>query len=342
MATTDDAVKKVLHTYLQRTREALVWKLEGISESDARWPRTPTGTNLLGLVKHAASIEIGYFGLTFGRPWPDPDEVGWMNTVDDDPNADLFATADESIPGVVDLYRRVWEFADATITELPLDTPGRVPWWPEGTDASLGRILVHVNADLTRHAGHADILRELHDGTAGMSRHNTNLPGWDSAEWSAHVARLRAVAQSFDEFVHDAPPTYPRIRQIVLDTTDARALAEFYRHLFGLRYRAGDEPPVPDEPDPNGSDWLVLDNPDGVPLAFQQVTELPRSTWPDPAVPQQLHLDTTVHNRTELDRHHERALALGGTLLHDRSNDPDEPLRVYADPQGHPFCIFVG
>jgi catechol 2,3-dioxygenase-like lactoylglutathione lyase family enzyme len=138
------------------------------------------------------------------------------------------------------------------------------------------------------------------------------------------------------------PPTYPRIRSVVLDTTDARALAEFYRQLFGLTYRKGDEPPDPGEPDPNGEDWVVLTGPEGVRLAFQQVGELPRSTWPDPDVPQQLHLDTVVPDRTELDRHHERALALGATLLRDRSDDPDEPLRVYADPDGHPFCIFVG
>jgi catechol 2,3-dioxygenase-like lactoylglutathione lyase family enzyme len=336
MSTSDDAVKNVLHTYLQRTREALVWKLEGLSEREARLPRTPTGTNLLGLVKHAAFIEMGYFGLTFGRPWPDPDEVAWLEASDDDPNADLFASADESISDVVGLYRRVWEFADATITELPLDTPGRVPWWPEGADASLGRILVHVNADLTRHAGHADILREQHDGATGMSRNNINLPAWDSAAWSAHVGRLRALADSFGEQVHPEP-VYPRIRQVVLDTTDARALAEFYRELFGLSYREGDE-----RPDPKGDDWLVLRNDDGVPLAFQQVEELPRSTWPDPAVPQQLHLDATVPDAAALNEAHARALELGATLLHDRSDDPQEPLRVYADPQGHPFCIFVG
>lgn len=134
----------------------------------------------------------------------------------------------------------------------------------------------------------------------------------------------------------------PRIRQVVLDTTDARALAEFYRELFGLSYRTGDEPPPPGRPDPNGADWLVLRNDDGVPLAFQQVDELPRATWPDPVVPQQLHLDTTVPDVAALDEAHARALMLGATLLHDRSDDPEEPLRVYADPQGHPFCIFVG
>jgi len=135
--------------------------------------------------------------------------------------------------------------------------------------------------------------------------------------------------------------TFPHIRQVVLDTTDARELAEFYRRLFGLEYRHGDERPPEGQPDPRGSDWLVLRNPDGVPLAFQQVDELPRPTWPDSGVPQQLHLDTSVTDLEELERHHERALALGATLLFDRSDDEEEPLRVYADPHGHPFCILV-
>jgi catechol 2,3-dioxygenase-like lactoylglutathione lyase family enzyme len=134
----------------------------------------------------------------------------------------------------------------------------------------------------------------------------------------------------------------PRICQVVLDTTDARGLAEFYRELFGLRYRPGDEPPAPGEPDPRGRDWLVLRNDDGVPLAFQQVDELAVPTWPDPAVPQQLHLDSTVGSVAELAHEHERALTLGARLRYDRTADPEEPLRVYADPQGHPFCIFVG
>lgn len=136
---------------------------------------------------------------------------------------------------------------------------------------------------------------------------------------------------------------FPRIAQVVLDTPDARALAEFYRGLFGLEYRAGDEPPAAGEPDPDGADWLVLRAaPGGVQLAFQQVGALPPSTWPDDGVPQQLHLDCTVPDVAELDRQHDRALALGARLLLDRSDDPDEPLRVYADPSGHPFCLFVG
>ncbi|NKY40116.1 VOC family protein [Cellulomonas septica] len=138
------------------------------------------------------------------------------------------------------------------------------------------------------------------------------------------------------------PDVRPVIRQVVLDTTDPRGLAEFYRELFGLRYRDGDEPPAPGEPDPNGDDWLVLRSDDGVPLAFQKVEHLPPSTWPDHTVPQQLHLDTSVPDVAALDAAHERALALGARVLFDRTDDPVEPLRVYADPSGHPFCVFVG
>jgi catechol 2,3-dioxygenase-like lactoylglutathione lyase family enzyme len=140
-------------------------------------------------------------------------------------------------------------------------------------------------------------------------------------------------------------PVYPVIRQTVLDTTDPRGLAEFYRRLFGLRYRPGDEPPPAGEPDPSGQDWLVLRSPAGGEaghLAFQKVDALPAPTWPDSmTVPQQMHLDTTVPDKAALDSVHGRALALGARLLLDRSGDPGEPLRVYADPAGHPFCVFV-
>ena len=129
---------------------------------------------------------------------------------------------------------------------------------------------------------------------------------------------------------------YPQICQTVLDTTDVRGLAEFYRRLLGLRYRPGDEEPQ------QGEDWLVLrDAADVNKLAFQKVDALPEATWPEGPRPQQLHLDLTVPGRTELDEQHDRVLELGGRLLLDRSDDPEGPLRVYADLAGHPFCIFV-
>ena len=135
---------------------------------------------------------------------------------------------------------------------------------------------------------------------------------------------------------------YPTLLQTVLDTTDVRRLAEFYRQLLGYSYRAGDEPPPAGEPDERGQDWLVLVDSDGRRgLAFQQVDELPAATWPEKGVPQQLHLDMGVPSAEELTAQHDRVLSLGGRLLYDRFDDPQEPLRVYADPSGHPFCIFV-
>ena len=136
--------------------------------------------------------------------------------------------------------------------------------------------------------------------------------------------------------------THPSLRQVVLDTTDARGLAEFYRQLLGLDYRLGDEPPQAGAPDPNGRDWLVLTRNDSWAIAFQQVAQLPAATWPEGPQPQQLHLDLTVPDTDELEVQHQRALALGATLRLDRSDDEDERLYVYADPSGHPFCIFVG
>lgn len=135
---------------------------------------------------------------------------------------------------------------------------------------------------------------------------------------------------------------YAALRQVVLDTTDARSLAEFYRALLGWEYRPGDEPPPPGDPDVNGADWLVLRNPDGgVGLAFQQVAAVRASTWPADDVPQQLHLDLTVPTVEAFEAEHRRVLALGALVLLDRADDPEEPLYVYTDVSGHPFCIFV-
>ncbi len=133
----------------------------------------------------------------------------------------------------------------------------------------------------------------------------------------------------------------PRLLHTVIDTTDVRGLAEFYRELLDLTYRPGDEPPPAGAAD--DADWLVLTGADGArALAFQQVPELRRTTWPEHDVPMQLHLDLTVPDADALERQRERALALGAEVLLDRTDDPDEPLYVLADPSGHPFCIFVG
>jgi hypothetical protein len=141
--------KADLHTYLHGARETLLWKLEGLSEYDIRRPVTPTGTNLLGLVKHAAGGELEYFGVVFGRPHAVP--LPWMDD-DAEPNAGMWATPEESRAEIVAMYRRAWQHADETITALPLDAAGRVPWWGDAGAVTLHRILVHVTAETQRHA----------------------------------------------------------------------------------------------------------------------------------------------------------------------------------------------
>jgi catechol 2,3-dioxygenase-like lactoylglutathione lyase family enzyme len=133
---------------------------------------------------------------------------------------------------------------------------------------------------------------------------------------------------------------YPQLLHTAIDTTDPRGLAEFYREFLGLHYREGDEPPTDGSPD--DADWLVLvDGRGNRKLAFQQVERLERTTWPEHDVPMQMHVDFTLSSFAELQRHRDRAESLGATLLLDRTDDPDEPLYVLADPSGHPFCIFV-
>src|SRR3954470_7312875 len=165
--------KDDLQRYLQAGREALLWKLDGLSEYHARRPLVPTGTNLLGLVKHVASVEAGYLGDTFGRPYGEP--LPWLAEAAE-PNADMWATAEESREHIVAFYRRVQEHSDATVEALDLDATGHVPWWPaERSEVTLHHILVHMIAETHRHAGHADLVRELVDGKAGLRASNDNL-----------------------------------------------------------------------------------------------------------------------------------------------------------------------
>jgi hypothetical protein len=185
--------KADLHRYLQVARDALLWKLDGLSEYDIRRPVVPTGTNLLGLVKHVASVEAGYLGDTFGRPFDEP--LPWL-AEDAEPNADMWATVEESRDTIVGLYHRVWAHSDATIAALALDAVGRVPWWPdEHSEVTLHRIVVHMIAETDRHAGHADIVRELIDGTAGLRADNDNMAPGDPAWWESYRSRLEGVAR---------------------------------------------------------------------------------------------------------------------------------------------------
>ena len=193
--------KRIIHGYLDRQRKALLAKLDGLGERDVRWPMTPTGTNLLGLVKHVASIELGYFGEVFERPSDIP--LPWFDN-DAEINADMWATAEESRDEIVTLYQRAAAHADATIEALALDSPGRVPWWPpEREQVTLQQTMVHVTAEIARHAGHADIIRELIDGNAGDN--DGNVPDQTAQEWASYRLRLEEAAAEAAQRAEDAP-----------------------------------------------------------------------------------------------------------------------------------------
>lgn len=185
--------KTTLHRSLTQARDAVVWKLEGLGEYDVRRPLTPTGTNLLGLVKHLAIVESGYLGEVFDRPFAET--VGWFEA-HPEPEADLWASAEESREEILGLYARAAAHDDATIEALDLDAPGHVAHWPEErATVTLHQILVHVIAETNRHGGHADVVRELVDGAAGLRRDNDNLGNLAAAARLGHVARLERSAR---------------------------------------------------------------------------------------------------------------------------------------------------
>jgi uncharacterized damage-inducible protein DinB len=185
--------KADLHGYLTMIREAVLWKLDGVSEYDARRPMTSTGTNLLGVVKHLACVHVGYFGWTFDRGRDI--ELPWYAD-DAEPNADMWATEDETRAQILALYQQASDLEDRTIAELPLDAPGHVPWWPaDRNPVTLQLILLHVIAETNRHAGQMDVVRELLDGAAGLRQGNSNLP--DGTDWPAYHARVEAAAARF-------------------------------------------------------------------------------------------------------------------------------------------------
>jgi hypothetical protein len=204
----DAFAKEYLHGDLRDRRATMLWKLEGLAEYDVRRPLTPTGTNLLGLIKHLTITEAWYFGEVFGRPFPE--RLPWR----DDPAdqraddakltalfdhrlrlADMWATEDESRAEVVDRYRRMGAHADATIAALDIDAPGHVPWWPR-PDVMLFNLLVHVLNETSRHAGHADILREQLDGTVGTHPGSEPLHGRDETFWKDHCAAIERAARA--------------------------------------------------------------------------------------------------------------------------------------------------
>jgi uncharacterized damage-inducible protein DinB len=187
-------VKTELIDGLEALNNAVLAKLEGLSEYELRRPLTPTGTNMLGIVKHLASVQAGYFGDVFGRPWPDP--MPWLGP-DADVNDDMFATATETSDWVKDFYRRSWIHAKETFAVTELDDTGTVPWWPaERRHPPLGKVLVHMAIETARHAGHLDIAREMIDGTAGRFAGDPSLPGPDEIDWENYVAKVEDAARA--------------------------------------------------------------------------------------------------------------------------------------------------
>lgn len=183
----DDFAKDYLHRQLRVTREVLVWKLDDLSEYDIRRPLTVTGTNLLGLVKHMATWEVRYLGEVFGRPFPES-----LPRWQDADGSDLWVTPEETREQVIGFYRRAWSHVDATITELPVDALGHVPWWPSPA-VKLFNMMVHVLQDTTRHAGHADILREQLDSRTGvMAEYEEQI---NAAARETHRAKIERAAQ---------------------------------------------------------------------------------------------------------------------------------------------------
>ncbi|MDA1361878.1 DinB family protein [Glycomyces luteolus] len=186
----DGLAKANMHGRLRQDRQALLWKLDGLSEYDARRPLTATGTNLLGLVKHVATVEARYFGEVFDRPSPEP-----LPRWQDSDGSDQWATEHETRDQIIGFYRRTWEHSDATINELPIDAPGHVPWWPEPhAETNLFLIMLHVLGESIRHAGHADILREGIDGRTGM-RAEREQPIDEEAR-AAYRAKIEQAARS--------------------------------------------------------------------------------------------------------------------------------------------------
>ncbi len=185
---------ETLVRYLQTLRDAVLWKLDGLSEYDARRPMTPTGTNVLGVIKHLAYVEAGYFGATFGRPFPEPTYPEDTDAMDH--NLDMWATAEESRDDIVGLYQRVWAHAAETFAAGDVDTAGRVPWWPEErAQVTLHQILVHMCVETARHAGQIDIVRELIDKQTGMRPEATNMPE-DDYDWETYVGWVEAAARA--------------------------------------------------------------------------------------------------------------------------------------------------
>lgn len=184
-------LKSELQRSLQASRAAMLSKLDGLGEYDLRRPMTPTGTNLLGLVKHLAGLEYGYLGESFGRSAPGT--LPWVQDGSIWQGADMWARPEESSEYITGLYRRACTHADQVIAALDLESPGSVAHWPEERrHTTLGVLLIRMVAETAQHAGHADIIRELIDGTGGPDHE-----ALDESSWREYVAQVRAAADAF-------------------------------------------------------------------------------------------------------------------------------------------------
>jgi hypothetical protein len=184
-------LKEELHHKLQASRAALLSKLDNLSEFDRRRPMTPTGTNLLGLVKHLAGLEYGYLGESFG--YPAPERMSWIEDGSIWQGADMWATPEESSEYITKLYRRACAHADDVIAALDLDAPGSAAHWPEDRrHTTLGVLLIRMVAETAQHAGHADIVRELIDGTGGPDQ-----DAIDESTWREYIAQVQTAASAF-------------------------------------------------------------------------------------------------------------------------------------------------
>jgi hypothetical protein len=185
------AIKDELRRYLQESRDGVLSTLDGLSEFDLRRPLTPTGTNLLGLVKHLAGGEFGYLGDSVGRPAP---VLPWYEDGSVWQNADMWARADEPSDYLIGLYRQAWRHSDESLDALPLDAPAHVAWWPaDRADTTVGSLVVRVVAETARHAGHCDIVRELIDGRSGSANDRIG----DAEFWAGYTATIQRAADSF-------------------------------------------------------------------------------------------------------------------------------------------------